>query len=121
LNGKDFSEEKPIKRKRGSILESNWNPSLEERQYAIAFGLDPDRTADEFRDYWIAKTGQGAIKADWSATWRNWCRRAQDFARPSKAPALATNGHSPEFDDFRAKQLAELARKGIHVLPGSMT
>lgn len=32
--------------------------------------------ADEFRDFWIAKTGSDATKADWEATWRNWCRKA---------------------------------------------
>ncbi len=93
LNGMDFPEEKPVRRKRGTILDSNWNPSVEERHYAIAFGLDPDRTADEFRDYWIAKTGQGAVKADWSATWRNWCRRAQDYSR-QKSTNGAMNGHA---------------------------
>lgn len=28
-----------------------------------------------FHDYWVAQTGQKAIKADWIATWRNWLRR----------------------------------------------
>jgi hypothetical protein len=93
LNEKEDLDEKPIKRKRGSLIDSNWNLSLEERQYAIALGLDPDRTADEFRDYWIAKTGQGAVKADWSATWRNWCRRAQDYGR-QKSTNGAVNGHA---------------------------
>ena len=37
--------------------------------------LDPRRTWDEFRDYWIAVPGQKGMKADWPATWRNWCRR----------------------------------------------
>lgn len=39
--------------------------------------------ADRFRDHWIAKTGQHATKADWQATWRNWCRNTKP------APAAA--------------------------------
>ncbi len=31
-----------------------------------------------FCDYWISKTGAGATKRDWPATWRNWCRKAAE-------------------------------------------
>lgn len=31
-----------------------------------------------FCDYWLAKTGAGATKRDWPATWRNWCRKAAE-------------------------------------------
>lgn len=30
--------------------------------------------AEKFRDYWTALPGQRGVKADWLATWRNWCR-----------------------------------------------
>ena len=33
---------------------------------------------EEFTDYWIAVSGQKAIKLDWLATWRNWCRKQND-------------------------------------------
>ena len=33
--------------------------------------------AAKFGDYWHAKTGKDATKADWAATWRNWCRNAK--------------------------------------------
>jgi len=33
--------------------------------------------AEKFADHWHAKTGQNATKADWQATWRNWCRNAK--------------------------------------------
>ena len=29
-----------------------------------------------FKDYWISLPGQKAVKLDWLATWRNWCRRS---------------------------------------------
>lgn len=33
---------------------------------------------DKFRDYWTAKSGAGATKTNWEATWRNWMRRASE-------------------------------------------
>lgn len=35
------------------------------------------RIFDSFRDYWIATAGAKGRKADWLATWRNWCREDQ--------------------------------------------
>lgn len=35
----------------------------------------------EFKDYWIAQAGAKGRKADWLATWRNWCRREKGFNR----------------------------------------
>lgn len=36
--------------------------------------IDPQRTFQQFRDYWIAKAGKDASKLDWLATWRWWVR-----------------------------------------------
>ena len=36
--------------------------------------IDPRKTFDAFRDYWIAQPGSKGVKADWMATWRNWVR-----------------------------------------------
>lgn len=35
----------------------------------------------EFKDYWIAQAGAKGRKADWLATWRNWCRREKGFSK----------------------------------------
>jgi len=37
--------------------------------------------AHKFKDYWIAKSGKDATKADWLATWRNWIRREAENAK----------------------------------------
>jgi len=34
--------------------------------------------SEQFRDYWLAKSGADACKADWEATWRNWVRRERE-------------------------------------------
>lgn len=46
--------------------------------------LDPQAVFDQFRDFWIAKPGQGGVKLDWDATWRNWVRN-QARARGKQA------------------------------------
>jgi uncharacterized protein YdaU (DUF1376 family) len=37
--------------------------------------------ADKFKDFWMAKAGRDAAKADWYATWRNWCRNSKTEAK----------------------------------------
>ena len=41
-----------------------------------------------FRDYWSARTGQGALKKDWDATWRNWIREAHKRMAPQQIKAM---------------------------------
>jgi hypothetical protein len=65
----------PSVRARGARLDADWWPTPSDQTFARDLGLDPMITADSFRDYWTARTGAGASKLDWSATWRNWCRR----------------------------------------------
>ena len=36
--------------------------------------LDPERTFQQFRDYWIAVAGSKGLKTNWFSTWRNWVR-----------------------------------------------
>lgn len=66
-----------------------------------------------FRDHWIAKPGADALKLDWSATWRNWCRRTasrlglepdrvHDPPRPAELPLLAPV--PPEEQERRIRQ-----------------
>lgn len=64
--------------RRGSRLPADWEPSEADHAFAIDLGLRPARIAAQFRDYWHAKAGAQATKLDWSATWRNWCRREAD-------------------------------------------
>ena len=66
--------------KTGTRLPDDWRPTQEYVDAAIQLNPDYTRewfstTAHKFRDYWIAKTGKDATKADWLATWRNWIRR----------------------------------------------
>lgn len=64
---------------RGTRIPSDWRRSPADAEWQMAEGI-PDSFARqhtaEFRDYWVAKPGAGGVKLDWSATWRNWMRRA---------------------------------------------
>lgn len=70
-------------RPRATRLANDWKPSIEEQDFARQLGIDPDLEADRFRDYWTAQAGQRATKANWTATWRNWCRNAKP-AQPQR-------------------------------------
>lgn len=77
----------PSKRKIGSRLPVDWQLPIAWGQWALdeVRGSDVDlirSQADQFRDYWISKSGSGATKMDWEATWRNWMRRAASAAKP---------------------------------------
>lgn len=70
--------------KRGTRLPKDWQPSPEEQRWATDAcpGIDAQREAEKFRDFWTAKSGKDATKLDWTATWRNWIRNAADRHRP---------------------------------------
>jgi len=46
--------------------------------------LQPQRTFEQFKDYWVAQPGQKGVKLDWDATWRNWVRNTN---APKQNPA----------------------------------
>lgn len=65
---------------KGSRLAKDWTLPAEWREWALQEQptWSPEHAggvADQFRDYWVAKTGRDATKADWEATWRNWVRK----------------------------------------------
>lgn len=73
---------------RGTRLPPDWSPDRDGLEFAESQGLRNGRASAElgkFRDYWTAQPGQKGVKTDWSATWRNWVRRAVE--NPSKAGA----------------------------------
>jgi hypothetical protein len=94
-------------RKRATRLSPEWWPSVEDVNYAIAKGLSEQRVSTEsekFRNYWTAKSGAGATKLDWHATWQNWIITA---AQQTGGPQ---NGQRKQSSSDRALELAELAR-----------
>jgi hypothetical protein len=69
------------KARKGSRLAPDWYPSDADLKFAADLGLrlfEVDNEANKFVDYWKARAGPGGVKRDWSATWRNWCRKAHE-------------------------------------------
>lgn len=80
----------------GSRLPDEWQPREEDRDWARQERPDVDLRTETaaFRDYWTAKPGKDGVKLDWSATWRNWIRKAngppRGAARPQPAAPMPT-------------------------------
>jgi hypothetical protein len=96
-------------RKVGSRLPTDWCPSETEVAFAEGLGLIADQVAAKFRDFWHAKPGQGGVKLDWTATWRNWCREDADRRRPQAA-------EGPLEAMVRAERMARTAEPASNLL-----
>jgi hypothetical protein len=71
---------------RATRLPDDWQPTIDD--LAKAREILPAEAVpielEKFRDHWLARAGPHAVKANWSAAWRNWCR---------KAPQMNGNGN----------------------------
>lgn len=70
------------KRPTKTRLPVDWKPDGEYAAFARSGGLNPDFVGDRFHDYWCARAGADACKADWLQTWRDWCRRNSEWHEP---------------------------------------
>lgn len=94
--------------KSGTRLPEGWRPDAAGRAYAAERGIDPDTTADAFADWWLAANGPTALKRDWNAAFRTWCRR--DSARPVGRSATSPV-RAPRGNDAFYEQLAVIASR----------
>lgn len=105
------SGQKPAKSdRRGRRLPDGWAPARTPGNLGMEAGHDPawlERELDRFRDHWAAQAGAKGRKADWDATWRNWLRKADDYA-PSRPRSGAREG--PDWDRLMAQAVAADAR-----------
>lgn len=70
---------------KGSRLSLEWQITDEfyEEAHKINPSLSKNRIkeiSEEFKDHWIAVSGNKGVKNDWLATWRNWIRRQKEFS-----------------------------------------
>lgn len=93
IEGEKESAEAPAPAKvlkissRGSRLPRDWVLPEQWGLWALTEGLTRQQVLDEedkFRDYWIARSGTGASKVDWEATWRSWVRKSKEFKNVQK-------------------------------------
>lgn len=105
-------EEQPKDKERspsGSRLSANWVCPEEWEAYCRSERpeLDPSVVACNFADYWHAKAGAGARKADWQATWRSWVRKE-----------VAPRGRSPPAESFRERDSRVASERMSELAPG---
>ncbi|WP_086660148.1 DUF1376 domain-containing protein [Acetobacter indonesiensis] len=60
---------------KGCRLPDGWQPSDEDRAFALKLNLNPTEISEVFRCYWHDQPGAKGRKVSWSGTWQNWCRR----------------------------------------------
>ncbi|SFI69985.1 Helix-turn-helix domain-containing protein [Pseudomonas guineae] len=83
---------------KGSRLAADWTIPADWLEQSAANHPEFDQQAllaiaEDFRDYWTAKTGSQATKLDWHATWRRWMR-SQRPHRQQPTRRLVTHGPS---------------------------
>lgn len=86
--------------KLGARLPEGWQPDDAGRTYARERGLDPTETAAAFTDHWIASNTPSAVKRDWAAAFRTWCRRDYGSGGQGKSPQAVrtTRGNDPFYE-----------------------
>jgi hypothetical protein len=97
-------------------LPTDWTPSPLDLEFARDEGLSDEairREIAKFRDYWPNAPGARRKKVDWSATWRNWIRKAADDLNKSRGMRNGTYrnaGGGFALNDLEFERLA--ARQG---------
>jgi len=95
---------------KGTRIGGDWTPEPRDWHFAISeLGDAADRELAKFRDYWIGRAGAGGVKLDWSATWRNWVRKAADDRKARAGPAPKV---TPEYLLRQAMKIGEFADGG---------
>ena len=104
LNSNSKAERSP----KGSRLPTDFQPDFEFCK-AERPELDPLKTFEGFRDYWIAASGSKGVKADWQATWRNWVRNQ----KPMNGANHAGSGKYNPIKASREALARELAKESL--------
>jgi uncharacterized protein YdaU (DUF1376 family) len=100
--GRATEEGKHVRRsKPAGRLPEDWTPSIDLQRYASDLGCDAD-TASAFADYWHAENSSKAVKRDWDAAFRTWCRREAERrsgprGNPGFRPAHGDGGDAGAF------------------------
>jgi len=74
---------------RGARLPVGWIPDQCDWVGAVDLLGEPKARSEleKFRDHWAQQPGQRGVKLDWNAAWRNWARRAAEYATPRGGPS----------------------------------
>jgi hypothetical protein len=105
-----LTQEPHGKPKTGSRIPEDWRANPDQRAFAEQLGLNADWTEGKFIDHWRSATGAKARKADWDATWRNWCRNEVDRRPANSASGSGRMVHRQKPNSLIAAASAVLAQ-----------
>lgn len=97
---RDKSLSRRSRKRPDTPLPADWQPNESHSHAAAEAGVDRDREAAKFRDHALAADRRAA---DWNAAFRNWLRKAGEFATK---PANGANG-SADAKKARMREIAE--------------
>lgn len=111
------------KAKTGTRLPADWVLPKSWGDWAVEQGMTVDhiyQESEKFRDYWLAKAGAAARKADWLATWRNWVRTAMERNKGSYAHGRRGNDRIEDRNGWAVlnRRLEERANGSAYAEPG---
>lgn len=88
---------------RGARLPDDWKPT--DQDWAIACELVGEPKAktelEKFIDHWKQQPGPKGVKLDWNAGWRNWIRRASEYAGGKNGMKPHLSQHQIERENSR--------------------
>lgn len=88
---------------RGARLPVGWKPT--DQDWAIACELVGEPKAktelEKFIDHWKQQPGPKGVKLDWNAGWRNWIRRASEYAGGKNGVKPHLSQHQIERENSR--------------------
>ena len=93
-------------------IDINFSYNQKHKDLAKELNLAIDLERDKFVDYYLNKTNKKFL--DWDAAFRNWLRKAAEFAKTAKTSNRAcppTEQESAQADEYR-KQFFEIGEKG---------
>lgn len=114
------------KGKRGTRLPDDWTLPEEwevwARETHPEVAVSPE--AEKFRDHWHSCPGQRGVKLSWSATWRNWIRRAAESSPRQRRNAGEPVWHAlPDPEVLAWAERLNVSTRGKHnrVLHGELS
>lgn len=93
--------------KRGTQIPTKYCPNENHYQLAKDLGLDVMQECEKFSDYYRSR---GKAMLDWDAAFRNWLRKAHDYAQ---AKPTQSNQGSDAFSRYQEKRRKELTQGRI--------
>ncbi|MGL5736617.1 MAG: hypothetical protein ACRCYS_17270 [Beijerinckiaceae bacterium] len=121
LESHDALPERRASSRRGTRLPDDWQAPQDWIDWAVAerrwSPSDCISEAQQFADYWQARSGTGAAKLDWRKTWQNWVRNSR---RPNGTYSAPVTSNPIEHREQTLRRIELYERMGRTVEAAEM-